>query len=170
VPEGGRAYAVVRDVSDRNAMAGALAASESRYRTLVHNLPSSSVVTFDHDLRFTFAAGEALAAAGLDGDVAGRTLAEVLPDRAAELTPRYRAALGGHPQAFEFESSRGRTYRVRITALRDGDGAVAGGMLLTQDISSLKHAERELEQAEERFRTAFEQPPPCSARRPPAPP
>jgi diguanylate cyclase (GGDEF)-like protein/PAS domain S-box-containing protein len=158
VPEDRLVYAVVRDVSDRNAMAGALATSEARYRTLVHNLPSSSVVTFDHDLRFTFAAGEALAVAGLDGDVVGRTLAEVLPAHAAGLTPRYRAALGGHPQAFEFAGG-GRQYWVQITPLRDGDGAVSGGMLLTQDISSLKHAERELEQAEARFRSAFEQAP-----------
>ena len=159
VPEDRLVYAVVRDVSDRKAMAGALATSEARYRTLVHNLPNSSVVTFDHDLRFSFAAGEALAVAGLDGDVVGRTRAEVLPAHAAALTPRYRAALGGHPQAFEFASGSGRQYWVQITPLRDGDGAVSGGMLLTQDISTLKHAERELEQAEERFRTAFEQAP-----------
>jgi PAS domain S-box-containing protein len=153
VPEHERAYAVVRDVSDRNHMEGALAASEARYRELVHTLPNSSVVTYDHDLRFTFAAGAALAEAGLDGDVVGRTLAEVLPHFTATLTPRYRATLGGHPQSFEFSGRDGRHYWVQMAPLRDGDGAIEGGMVLSQNITALRSAERELSQ----FRAAFEQ-------------
>jgi diguanylate cyclase (GGDEF)-like protein/PAS domain S-box-containing protein len=156
VPEDHRVYAVARDVTDRNTMAEALATGEERYRTLVHNLPNSSVVTFDHDLRFTFAAGEALTHAGLDESVVGRTLAEVLPQHAATLTPRYRSALGGHPQSFEFSGSSG-DYWVQIAPLRDGDGAIVGGMLLSQTITPLREAERELAEAEERFRTAFEE-------------
>ena len=42
VPEDERIYAVARDVTERNKMEGALAASEARYRTLVHNLPNSA--------------------------------------------------------------------------------------------------------------------------------
>jgi diguanylate cyclase (GGDEF)-like protein/PAS domain S-box-containing protein len=158
VPEDERIYAVARDVTERNTMQGALAASEARYRTLVHNLPNSSVVTYDHDLRFTFAAGEALATAGLSPDVVGRSLAEVLPQHAATLTPRYRAALGGHAQAFEFSGSTG-DYWVQIAPLRDGDGAIEGGMLLSQDVTAIKRAQRDLVEADERFKTAFEQAP-----------
>jgi diguanylate cyclase (GGDEF)-like protein/PAS domain S-box-containing protein len=158
IPEDERIYAVARDVSERNTMQGALAASEARYRTLVHNLPNSSVVTFDHDLRFTFAAGVALEAAGLGPDVVGRSLAEVLPQHAKQLAPRYRAALGGHGQAFEFNGETG-DYWVQIAPLRDGDGAIEGGMLLSQDVSAIKRAERDLAEADARFRTAFEQAP-----------
>ena len=100
-PDVQRIYAVVRDVTDRNAMQDALAAGEARYRTLVHSIPNSAVLTFDHDLRFTFAAGAILAQAGVETLVVGRTLAEAFPDLAATLTPRYRAALGGHAQSFE---------------------------------------------------------------------
>jgi diguanylate cyclase (GGDEF)-like protein/PAS domain S-box-containing protein len=153
-----RVYAVARDVTERNKMEAALAASESRYRTLVHNLPNSSVVTFDHDLRFTFAAGDALATAGLSPDVVGRSLAEVLPQHAATLTPRYRAALGGHTQAFEFTGETG-DYWVQIAPLRDGSGAIEGGMLLTQDVSAMKQAERELAEADQLFKTAFAEAP-----------
>jgi PAS domain-containing protein len=117
-----RVYAVARDVTERNGIEAALAASEARYRTLVHNLPNSSVVTFDHDLRFTFAAGDALATAGLSPDVVGRTLAEVLPQHAATLTPRYRAVLGGHTQAFEFSG----TTRDRPLGGPQGAGADRG--------------------------------------------
>jgi PAS domain S-box-containing protein len=155
VPEDERAYAVVRDVTDRNHIESALAASEARYRVLVHSLPNSSVVTFDHDLRFTFAAGAALSEAGLDGDVVGRTLPEVLPHVAATLTPRYRATLGGHPQSFELSGRDGRHYWVQMAPLRDGDGAIEGGMVLAQNITALRAAERELSQ----FRAWFEQTP-----------
>ena len=148
VPEDGRAYAVVHDVTDRNRMQSALAASEARYRELVHSLPSSSVMAFDHDLRFTFAAGTALAEAGLDGDVVGRTLAEVLPHAATTLTPRYRAALAGRPQSFELAGRDGRHYWVQMAPLRDGEGAIEGGMVLAQDVTAVSH-----------FRTAFEQSP-----------
>ncbi len=154
----GRVYAVARDVTERNRIEGALAASEERYRELVHNLPNAAVLTFDHDLRYTFAAGEMLAAAGLDSGVVGRTLGESLPDLAGALTPRYRAALGGHPQAFEF-SAIDREFWIQIAPLHDAHGAIDGGMVLAQDITALKDAQRELNQAEERFRTAFERAP-----------
>ncbi len=159
LPEDGRAYAVARDVTDRNQIAFALAASEARYRDLVHSLPSSSVVTFDHDLRYTFAAGEALADAGLSEDAVGRTLPEVLPHFAGSLVPRYRATLAGHSQAFEFSGLDGRHYWVQMAPLRDAAGVIEGGMLLSQNVTPLKAAQRELTQAEERFRTAFEQAP-----------
>jgi diguanylate cyclase (GGDEF)-like protein/PAS domain S-box-containing protein len=158
VPEDERIYAVARDVTDRNHMQGALAASEARYRELVHSLPNAAVVTFDHDLRFTFAAGEALDAE-VEGNIVGRSLAEVWPDFAVALTPRYRATLGGHGQSFELAGRTDDHYWIQMAPLRDADGTIDGGMLLLQDITALKSAQRELSLAEERFRTAFEQAP-----------
>jgi diguanylate cyclase (GGDEF)-like protein/PAS domain S-box-containing protein len=155
VHENERIYAVARDITERNKMESALAASEARYRTLVHNLPNSGVVTFDHDLRYTFAAGDL---ATVHEGIVGRTLAEVWPQHAAMLTPRYRAALGGHDQAFEM-AARGGDFWVQIAPLRDGDGTIEGGMLLVQDISAIRRAEREAVEADERFQTAFEEAP-----------
>ncbi len=159
VPDDDRAYAFVRDVTDRNAMQAALATSQARYRTLVQSMPNAAVLTFDHDLRFTFAAGEAIAQAELDGSFVGRTLDEAFPDIAPELMPRYRAALGGHSQSFEFAGPDGVVFWVQVAPLRDGAGAIDGGLVFTQDITALKAAERELMEAEERFRTAFDQAP-----------
>jgi diguanylate cyclase (GGDEF)-like protein/PAS domain S-box-containing protein len=155
-----RVYAAARDVTDRVAMARALADGELRYRTLAESLPGSCVLTFDHELRFTFGAGDALAPLGARGSgVLGRTLGEVFPMVEAAVTPRYRAALGGRAQSFEFDGPDGRTYWTQITPLRDGDGAVTGGMLLAQDITGARRAERDRDDAEERFRTAFDQAP-----------
>ena len=143
----------------KNSMRGALASSEARYRTLIDSIPNAAVITFDHDLRYTFAAGEALADAGLDGNVVGRTVGEALPTAAATLIPRYRAVLGGDPQSFEYADTDGQRYWVQIAPLRAGDGAVEGGMVFAQNVTALKAAERELMEAEERFRTAFDQAP-----------
>ena len=158
VPEDHRIYAAARDVTDRNQMQGALVASEARYRELVHSLPNSAVVTFDHDLKFTFGAGEAIAP-DLRGNIVGRSLNEVWPTFATALAPRYRATLGGHPQSFELASEDGHSHWVQMAPLRDAAGVIDGGMVLTQDITPLKEAQRELSNAEERFRTAFEQAP-----------
>jgi diguanylate cyclase (GGDEF)-like protein/PAS domain S-box-containing protein len=155
VPEDARIYAVARDVTERDKMEGALAASEARYRTLVHNLPNAAVVTFDHDLRYTFAAGNVDT---VREDLIGRTLNEVWPQHAAMLTPRYRAALGGHEQAFEMAAPQGQFW-VQLAPLRDGEGAIEGGMLLVQDISAVRRAEREAVEADRRFQTAFEEAP-----------
>jgi diguanylate cyclase (GGDEF)-like protein/PAS domain S-box-containing protein len=155
----GQLYAAARDVTERNAMARELRAGEARYRALAESLPGSAVLTFDHDLRFTFAAGEPLAALGLDGGLVGRTLAEAVHGRAARLTPRFRAALGGVDQSFEHTTPDGRAHWIQLTSVRDGDGAVSGGMAVVQDIDGLRRAEREVVRAEERFRAAFEQAP-----------
>ena len=159
VPDDDVVYAFVRDVTDRHALQAALATSQARYRTLVQSLPNAAVLTFDHDLRFTFAAGEAIAQAALDGSFVGRTLDEALPDSAAILTPRYRAALGGHSQSFEFAGPNGLVFWVQVAPLLGGGGAIEGGLVFTQNVTALKAAERELMEAEERFRTAFDQAP-----------
>jgi diguanylate cyclase (GGDEF)-like protein/PAS domain S-box-containing protein len=159
IAEEGRAYAVARDVTERDAMARALAESEARYRTLVHHLPGSSVLTFNHELLFTFAAGNALSAFGVDEDIRGRSLAEVWPDTAARIVPHLRAALAGEVQSFEYEAADGTAHWVHMAPLRDADEHVVGGMVLAQDISDRRAVEREVTQAEGRFRSAFDQAP-----------
>jgi diguanylate cyclase (GGDEF)-like protein/PAS domain S-box-containing protein len=143
----------------RSTMRDALASSEARYRTLIDSIPNAAVITFDHDLRYTFAAGEALADAGLDGSVVGRTVGEALPAAAPMLVPRYRAALRGDADSFEYADTDGQHYWVQIAPLRAGDGTVEGGMVFAQNVTALKAAERELAETEERFRTAFDQAP-----------
>src|SRR4029079_775587 len=59
---------------------------------------------------------------------------------------------------FEFTGATGQ-YWVQIAPLRDGDGVIEGGMLLTQDITAIKQAQRELAEVDELFKTAFEEAP-----------
>lgn len=145
VPEERRVYGVARDVTERDAMERALADSEARYRTLVHNLPGASVITYDHELRLTFAAGEPLRHATPEGGLLGRRVHEVWPGVARRLAPRMRAALGGQPQAFEHTAGDERTYWIHMTPLHDDDGAVTGGMILGQDITDRRAVELRLQ-------------------------
>jgi diguanylate cyclase (GGDEF)-like protein/PAS domain S-box-containing protein len=156
-PQGRRVHAVARDVSDRSAMERRLADTEAMYRELVHNLPGAAVLTFDHDLRFTFAAGEALESLGGSG-YDGQTLGQALPG-STTLAGRFRAALAGQEQRFEHAADNGATFWVRIAPLRAAAGDIAGGMVLAMDISDRKAVEREITQAEGRFRSAFDQAP-----------
>jgi PAS domain S-box-containing protein len=123
-----RLYAVARDVTDRNRLARRLADSEARYRAVVHNVPGLAVLTFDHDLRFTFAAGRALDSGATARRLIGRTLAEIVTDPGAWV-PRARAALAGEAQSFDYTGSDGE-YWVRLHPLCDAAGAVEGAMAL----------------------------------------
>ena len=69
-----------RDVTDERQQTRELAASEGRYRQLVDNLPDSSVMLFDNDLRLVLAAGEALIASGYEHphELAGRMITDLL--------------------------------------------------------------------------------------------
>lgn len=124
-----------RDVTERVELRRALTEGDQRFRSLVGALRGTFVAMFDHDLRYTFADGEAFDLVGLDRRVLGRSLHEVIPHRAREFAPRYRAALAGEDQRFVTPVRGGRTFAVHIGPVRDADGVVVGGMLICQDIT-----------------------------------
>lgn len=68
--------------------------------------PAPAVLIADVDERVVHVEGEAFANHGLrTADWVGRPLSELMPPEALPvLVPRYRAALGGIPQSFEYWS------------------------------------------------------------------
>ena len=133
------------DVSARKEAAQALETSEARYRTLAENFPDGSVLLFDTDLRFTLAEGRGLKLVGLSKQkLVGRTLREAFsPETAEFLERRYRAALHGKKSLFEMKFLE-RYYEVRIVPLREPQGEITGGMVVSQDITRRKDAENAL--------------------------
>src|SRR5690606_34045598 len=79
----------------------------------------------------------------------GQTLWELLPleqrlgTTPAERLAPYYAALRGESSQFEVEY-RGHTYLVHTLPLHDEAGEVYAGMLMSQDITERKEAERQL--------------------------
>ncbi len=139
-----------RDVTAERKQTRDLAASEGRYRQLVDNLPDSSVMLFDNDLRLVLAAGEALIASGYrhPHELAGRLITDLLPPRAWELLePRYAEFLAGHSVDFEYDSPTvGRQFRVRVRPVTDRDGTLTGGLVLSEDVSEDRARRSQMEQ------------------------
>jgi PAS domain S-box-containing protein len=136
---------ITLDITERKLAEEALRASERLYRTLASNFPNGAVILFDHDLRFTIADGARLAAHGLSRElVEGRTLWEVFaPERVAVLEPIYRAVLAGESRQIELET-QGYVYEAFFLPVRDEQGAIFAGLIVSQDITERKHAEQAL--------------------------
>ena len=125
----------------------ALRASEERYRAMAENFPNGVVLLFDHDLRYTLADGKGLAEVGLASEsLEGKTIWEALPpESASAIEPYYRRALAGEESVFETEFAN-HLFEVHVLPIRDAAGRVSGGMVMTQDITERKAAERLLEE------------------------
>jgi PAS domain S-box-containing protein len=117
----------------------------------------AGVVVVDRHERIRHAEGEAFPRHAMTTDGwAGRQLAELLsPDAAVILLPRYRAALAGTPQSFDYGTQDAtRTYRVQMVPVRDGADAVTEVVAVMQDITQTLRVTAKLARSEARLREA----------------
>ena len=156
-------YASGRDVTQELLAERALAASESRYRALVHGLPGTAVFLVGANLELEFAAGQGLHhEAVAPAQLIGEHVSAILPDPASgELIDGCTAALAGEERSFDIVSAEhGHALWLRTSPLRGDDGReIVGAMLIAQDIRERVEREREIGEAQERFRRAFEDAP-----------
>jgi len=159
----GTIYASGRDVTQRRADERALAGSESRYRALVQGLPGTAVFLVDRALTLELATGKALVAGGaVPGELIGDHVSAILPDpHAALLVEACAAALTGSSRGFDIVSAeQGLALWIRASPLRGGDDeGIVGAMLIAQDVHERVARQREIGEAQERFRRAFEHAP-----------
>ncbi len=132
-----------RDVTELRRTEQVYREREVLYRDIARNFPNGAVLLFDRDLRFTLAEGQGLATAGFTrGDLEGKRVHEVLPPVALTIVePAYRAALQGRASTLE-APYRDRFYTVQFTPVRDEHGVIVGGMVVAQDVTPQKRAER----------------------------
>jgi diguanylate cyclase (GGDEF)-like protein/PAS domain S-box-containing protein len=154
-------YASGRDVTQEWLAACALTASERRYRALVDGLPGTAVFLVDGDLQLEFAAGQPLhdgASAPLE--LVGEHVGSLLPaPEGRQLVEACEAALDGAERSFDILSpEHGYALWLRTSPLRGESGQI-GAMLIAQDVSARVARRREIEEAQERFRRAFEDAP-----------
>jgi PAS domain S-box-containing protein len=139
LPSGCRYFlAQLRDVTAERRQERELAASEARYRQLAENLPDTSVMLFDRDLRLIIASGEALVANGYTNELAGTLMRDVFPASGMDLLEGpYRAALAGRATDFRYDSPiGGRHFRARARPVFDRDGQVVGGLSVMEDVTA----------------------------------
>ncbi|WP_179278271.1 bifunctional diguanylate cyclase/phosphodiesterase [Rhodococcus sp. 15-649-2-2] len=125
-------------------------ASEARYRQLAANLPHTSVLLVDCDLRFVLVEGGGLVTEGYDPQrMEGQLLRDAVPpDVYTQLEPHYRAAVEGNESSFDTVGHRtGAIFQVKTRPLRDGSGRIVGAMVLSEDVTAERQARSELEQA-----------------------
>ncbi|MCU0465240.1 MAG: ATP-binding protein [Anaerolineae bacterium] len=131
--------------------------SLAAYRTVARNLPNTSLLMFDQQLRYVLAEGEALPILGFSTNrVLGYTLYEALPPQEVALfEAAYRDALGG--QSTRMDREYGSTiYDIRIVPARNDDGVVFGGMVICQEVTAARRAEARLRESERRNRALLE--------------
>jgi PAS domain S-box-containing protein len=148
--------AILRDITEREESEAALRKSEELYRTLAKNFPNGAVFLFDHNLRYTIAEGMGLTALGLESEaIAKKTLWETFPpETSAILEPTYRDALAGKTTVTEVPLGE-QIYRLHVLPVKNERRKVFAGMMMTQDITSIKRNEEALRQrADERARMA----------------
>jgi PAS domain S-box-containing protein len=98
----------------------------------------ASVIIADVDLRVLHVEGTAFDRHGYQpADWPGQLLSEVLPPGLmSELEPRYRAALAGEHQSFDYWSHDGTSaYWAQITPVRGGDGELTSVVAVMQDVT-----------------------------------
>ena len=119
--------------------------SEGRYRRLLDQMPNSTVVGFDRELRIDFALGQAVRGRP-EAPVVGQLVGDILPPSPStdELLENYRATIRGEYRIFEYRSeASGTLYMIRTAPIREGD-EVVGGIAMLENISEQRRTEREL--------------------------
>ncbi|WP_415382462.1 PAS domain S-box protein [Halosimplex sp. TS25] len=145
------------DITERKEQQREIERSERRYRTLVENFPDGSVGLFNEDLEYTVVGGQLLDALDLSPeDRTGRSIDEIHSGELLEdIEPHFRAALEGKRASFEVEF-RGRHLYANTLPVRDADDEVFAGMLVVQDVTERREAQRELRESEAKFRMLAE--------------
>ncbi|WP_276252510.1 PAS domain S-box protein [Halomontanus rarus] len=138
---------VVRDITERKRNRRKLEESERRYRTLVEHFPNGAVGLFDEDLQYTVVGGEMLDEVGVETEaVVGTNIWERYSEEfAARLEPKFRAALAGETNSFDFEY-HDRHWHAYTLPVEDRTGDVFAGLIMLQDVTEQRRNRRKLEE------------------------
>ena len=131
--------------------------SEAKYRILIENFPNGAVLLFNSQLRYLLADGTGLENVGLSkAQLEGKTINEAFPPETCSLIePIYRRAIAGSATTVEISHAE-RTYLEYTLPVRDENGEVYTGMVMTQDITERKQVEEQLYQVNRALQTLSE--------------
>ena len=137
------------DVASREGSEESLRHSESLQRSLLANLPDTTVFLLDRDFRILVAQGDAVRRLPwLTEDLfRGRRLGELDDDVPADILElalrNYADAFRGIRSDFEF-SSAGLTFELRAVPVRGADEAVESVLVIARDVTAARSIQRQL--------------------------
>jgi PAS domain S-box-containing protein len=138
-------YATARDITASRQVEEELRRSEQTYRTLAQNFPNGIVALFDHDLRYFLVEGKGMEQPeGMKAHMEGKRLRDIFPPEIYERDePALLAALAGQETRSEV-SHEGRDYLVQTAPVFDTNGDIIAGLVMTQDMTEHKRAQKAL--------------------------
>jgi signal transduction histidine kinase len=119
--------------------------NEKSFRLLVHTIPNSACVVFDHDLRYLFADGQGFMETGRDvNDIIGSTLMEIYPPEiCAKVVPDFKANLHGKKTHSEVEYA-GRIYLLHGAPVYNQSEQIIAGLCIIQNNTRRKRIEAQM--------------------------
>ena len=126
--------------------------SVEQYRSMVRNLPNTTVLVFDEEHRYLMAEGELIELLGETPEsIEGRTLYDVWPKHVAEFSePHCKKALNGYNNTLPYEFM-GRNLEISYVALPPNAETGRQGMAVIRDITNIKLTTTALRESEERL-------------------
>ena len=147
------------DVTEQKKADRAMQASEQKFRDLFDDAPVA-YHELDLDSRLTRVNATELAMLGYKaGEMVGRSVWDfIIEEQPEEIMPPTMAANARLEYQCTFRRKDGRKVAVlmRQKFITDASGAICGRRATLQDITALKRTERELRDAEEKYRSIFE--------------
>jgi PAS domain S-box-containing protein len=119
--------------------------SEAFRRAILENFPNGLVGLFDHDLRFVLIDGTNTVTEIHPRNWKGRTVLEITPPgHLKEVEAAYRATLAGESRQLQLEWN-GRVIDTVLRPIRDPDGTVVLGLMMSQDVTERRALEVQLQ-------------------------
>jgi len=152
-----RLYGAIQDVTNQRAANIALAASEGRFRTLIEHAPAA-IAMFDRDMRYIACSRQWLTEYNLldRGDIIGRSHYDVFPEVPLRWKRIHELVLAGHIQSnsrdpFLREDGHTQWLQWEVRPWHTRDGAIAGMVMFTRDISEQVAQENVIREQAERL-------------------
>ena len=135
------------DITELKLAEDSLRESEKTYRLLAQNLPGMNVFLFDRYLRFILVEGSLAPGLGFTSNIEeGKTLWDVLPkERADGMDQLYRNALEGKSTENYISEFDGHFYSVDISPVKNKQGEIVAGMVVSREITESKKKEELLQ-------------------------
>lgn len=116
--------------------------SEKLFRSIALNIPGSMIIIIDRDQRYVAIEGDLMEKLGYDRhEYEGKHPSEFSSERYEASKELYDRVLAGEQFTVERKSDSGGFYLIHFVPLKNDDGVVESGLIITLDVTDIKQAE-----------------------------